>query len=151
MLYLVRIIQKTSGDNFTTLVAKPVSTPMTQSAVRVHFERLYPDFTILVSRFEDIPIELDMSGQNFLTDIPVKYTDTEKVLHEKLILLRDKTHTAECDLHEAIIKRYKELHYTCITSRNPMTLATDSEETIIKCLPIQGSVFIQNIGEGKEV
>jgi hypothetical protein len=151
MLYLVRVLQKTSGENFTTVLSKPVSTPMTQSAVHVYFAKLYQDLTVIVSRFEDIPVELDVSGQNYLADIPVKYTETEKALHEKLMKLRDNAHTAEGDLHAAIEKRYKGFHYTRINTKNPMTLTTDSEGTTIGYLPIMGSAYLQNIGEGKDV
>jgi hypothetical protein len=150
-LYLVQIAQKNLDGSFNTLITKAVSSQMTAYAVKRHFEKIYRDLTIIVSPFEDMPLEIDMSGQDYLAGIPVKYTDDEKTLHEKLVSLRDDAYTAECDLHEAITSRYRVLNYTRINSKFPMTVTTDSEGSVIKCLPIHGSAFFENVGEGKEV
>jgi hypothetical protein len=153
MLYLLRIGKKTRKGGFNEQVIRAVSSDLSCRAVQNHFEKVYQGFEVQVSYLETITEEAPVEEKitSFIKDIPVRYTDEEKALHEKTVLLNRELWQLRRDLEHSIRERYRNLHYTDINNRHDIELETDDDGTMIRRLPLYGTAFFKEVEEANEI
>jgi len=154
VLYLVKIGRNTRRGDFQEMYSIPVESEATMRDITRYYQNKYAGFGVSVFEFENPVIEKPDIRNDYLSNIPVKYTAEEKEISEQYQEKAEEAKELKDKLHRIISNRYKAYKYV-LRDYSPcspsLELETSGYQTVIKTLPIHGAAFIQHIGEGKEV
>ena len=155
MLYLVKIGRTSRRGGFQELHSVPVETLAIRDDIVDYYRNQYKGFEVTVTEFTKIEKpDFEPREAGFITDLRVKHTEEEQKIAQEY---EEKCN--ECDalleqLHSRIRQRYATIDFVDHSDYHGGITKLETNKygcTYIRKLYINSYIFIQHMGEGKEI